>query len=111
MLNLLHQKTPDIQTKPGEVDGTGANGIEPSDMQWLLNFQGDTTGQIVGIRYDSNTPASSGVVLNSNAGTECTLTTSVNIPSGRTLSTLIAGDIIEITKISVRSTFLLLFIF
>jgi hypothetical protein len=88
---------PATQTKPWDVDGTGDNGIEASDMQWVLNFQEDTTGHIVGIRYDSSTPASSGVVLNSNAGTECTVTTLVNIPGGRTLSTLIIGDIVEIT--------------
>jgi hypothetical protein len=88
---------PNTQTKPWDVDGTGDNGIESSDMQWVLNFQGDTTGQIVGIQYDSDTPASSGVVLNSNAGTECTITTSVYIPSGGTLSTLFVGDIVEIT--------------
>lgn len=88
---------PDLQTKPWNLDGTGDNGIEASDMQWVLNFQGDTTGHIVGIRYDSSTPAASGVALDPNAGTECTVTTSVNIPDGRTLSTLIIGDIVEIT--------------
>jgi hypothetical protein len=88
---------PNTQTKPWDVDGTGDNGIEASDLQWTLNFQGDTTGHIVGVAYDTTTPASSGVYLNSNAGTECTVTTSVNIPSGRTLSTLIIGDIVEIT--------------
>ncbi len=88
---------PNTQTKPWDVDATGDNGIEASDLQWVLNFQGDSTGQIVGIQYDSTTPASSGVVLNSNAGTECTLTTSVNIPSGRTLTTLLACDTVEVT--------------
>ncbi len=88
---------PNTQTKPWDVNLTGDNGIEPSDLQWVLNFQGDTTGQIVGIQYDSTTPASSGVVLNSNAGVDYTVSTSINIPSGRTLSTLFVGDIVEIT--------------
>ena len=87
---------PATQIRPWDVDSTGDNGIEASDLQWTLNFQGDTTGQIVGIQYDSTTPASNGVVLNSNAGVECTLTTSVNIPSGRTLTTLFVGDMVEI---------------
>jgi len=88
---------PNMQTKPWDVDGTGDNGIEASDLQWVLNFQGDTTGQIVGVTYDSDTPAATGVVLNSNAGVTCSIDTSVNIPSGRTLSTLLVGDTVEIT--------------
>ena len=88
---------PATQTKPWDVDATGDNGIEASDLQWTLNFQGDTTGQIIGIKYDSNTPATSGVVLSPNTGVECTVTTSVNIPSGRTLTTLLVCDTVEIT--------------
>ncbi len=88
---------PATQTRPWDVDATGDNGIEASDLQWTLNFQGDSTGQIVGVQYDSTTPASSGVVLNPNTGVECSVTTSVNIPSGRTLSTLLVCDIIEVT--------------
>ena len=88
---------PATQTRPWDVDATGDNGIEASDLQWTLNFQGDVNGQIVGVQYDSTTPASSGVVLNPNTGVECSVTTSVNIPSGRTLSTLLVCDIIEVT--------------
>ena len=88
---------PNTQTKPWDVDGTGDNGIEASDMQWVLNFQGDTTGYIVGVQYDSTTPASTGVYLNSNAGVTCSIETSVFIPSGRTSSTLLVGDTVEIT--------------
>jgi hypothetical protein len=88
---------PATQTRPWDVDATGDNGIEASDLQWALNFQGDSTGQIVGVRYDSTTPASSGVVLNPNTGVECTVSTSVNIPSGRTLTTLHPNDIVEVT--------------
>lgn len=88
---------PAVQIRPWDVDATGDNGIEASDLQWTLNFQGDTTGQIVGIQYDSPTPAADGVHLNSNAGVECTVTASVNIPSGRSLDTLLVGDIVEIT--------------
>ena len=88
---------PATQTRPWDVDATGDNGIEASDLQWTLNFQGDTTGQIVGIQYDSNVPATTGVVLNTNTAVECSVTTEVNIPSGRTLTTLHVGDIVEIT--------------
>ena len=88
---------PATQTKPWDVDATGDNGIEASDLQWTLNFQGDSSGQIIGIKYDSNTPAASGVVLGPNTGVECTVTTSVNIPSGRTLTTLLVCDTVEIT--------------
>ncbi len=88
---------PATQTKPWDVDGTGDNGIEASDMQWVLNFQGDTAGQIVGVTYDSTTPAATGVTLNSNVGVTCGINTSVYIPSGRTLSTLLVGDTVEIT--------------
>lgn len=88
---------PATQTRPWDVDATGDNGIEAGDLQWTLNFQGDTTGQIIGIKYTSNTPASTGVYLSSNAGVECNVTTDVNIPSGRSLDTLPVGDIVEIT--------------
>jgi hypothetical protein len=88
---------PATQTRPWDVDATGDNGIEASDLQWTLNFQGDTTGQIVGVQYDSTTPATSGVVLNPNASVGCTVSTSVNIPSGRTLTTLRVCDIVEVT--------------
>ncbi|MCK5565962.1 MAG: hypothetical protein KAJ07_12010 [Planctomycetes bacterium] len=88
---------PATQTKPWDIDGTGDNGIEASDMQWVLNFQGDTTGQIVGIQYDSTTPVATGVYLNSNGGVTCGIDTSVNVPSGRTNTTLLTGDIVEIT--------------
>ena len=88
---------PATQTRPWDVDATGDNGIEASDLQWALNFQGDSTGQIVGVQYDSTTPVATGVVLNPNTGVECTVTTSVNIPSGRTLTTLLACDVVEVT--------------
>ncbi|MHC4675404.1 MAG: hypothetical protein ACYTBZ_23205 [Planctomycetota bacterium] len=88
---------PATQTRPWDVDATGDNGIEAGDLQWTLNFQGDSNGQIIGVQYDSNIPAASGVILNPNTGVECTLTTSVNIPSGRTITTLIVGDIVEVT--------------
>jgi hypothetical protein len=87
---------PATQTRPWDVDATGDNGIEASDLQWTLNFQSDTTGQIVGIQYDSNVPAASGVVLNSNAGVECSVSTMVSGPPGR-LANLRVGDIVEVT--------------
>ncbi len=88
---------PATQTRPWDVDQTGDNGIEASDLQWALNFQGDTTGQVVGVRYDSTTPAATGVVLNSNAGVACTVSTSVSVGSGHPLSELRIGDTVELT--------------
>lgn len=88
---------PATQTRPWDVDATGDNGIEASDLQWTLNFQGNSDGQIVGVRYANGVAAATGVVINSNAGTACTVTTSVNIPSGKTLATLEVGDTVEIT--------------
>ncbi len=90
---------PATQTRPWDVDATGNNGIEPSDLQWTLNFQGNTNGRIVGVRYDSATPTplGSGVVLNSNAGTTCTITAAASNPCGRALSSLLIGDTVEVT--------------
>ena len=88
---------PAMQTRPWDVDATGDNGIEASDLQWTLNFQGDTTGRIVGVQYDSETPSATGVILNSNAGTACTITATANVLSGRPLNDLRFGDIIELT--------------
>ena len=95
---------PALQTKPWNVDATGDNGIEASDMQWVLNFQGDITGQIVGIQYDSTTPASSGVYLNSNTGVDCNVIADVNLPAGRTLDSLCIGDIFDVTVSAELST-------
>ena len=88
---------PATQTKPWDVDATGDNGVEASDLQWTLNFQGDVNGQIVGLKYGSTTAASDGVYLNPNTGVECTFTTSVNVPGGRTISTLLPCDTFEVT--------------
>jgi hypothetical protein len=88
---------PATQTRPWDVDGTGDNGIEASDLQWVLNFQGDTTGQIVGRQYTSPTPAATGVHLNANVGVDVAITWTVAVPSGRPLGDLRYGDAIELT--------------
>ena len=88
---------PATQTRPWDVDGTGANGIEASDLQWVLNFQANTNGRIVGVQYDDTAPAASGVVLNPNAGTACTVTGSTSVASGRSLSDLRWGDRLALT--------------
>lgn len=88
---------PATQTRPWDVDGTGDNGIEPSDLQWTLNFQGNTNGQIVGVRYDSTTPAATGVYLNPSLPVVCTLTSNATLPPGRTLTTLQVGDSFDLT--------------
>ncbi|MBN1511187.1 MAG: hypothetical protein JXB13_04165 [Phycisphaerae bacterium] len=88
---------PALQTRPWDVDATGDNGIEASDLQWTLNFLGDPTGRITGVAYDDTGPAVAGVVLNSAAGVSCTVTASATVPCGRPLSDLRHGEMIEIT--------------
>ena len=88
---------PATQVRPWDVDATGDNGIEASDLQWTLNFQGNTNGRIVGRRYDSTDPSATGVYLNPNAGVACTVTASVHVPSGHPLSALIVNETVEIT--------------
>lgn len=86
---------PATQTRPWDVDATGDNGIEASDLQWTLNFMANTNGHIVGVQYDSTTPAGDGVVLNSNAGTACTVTASAVAARGVPVNSF--GDLIEFT--------------
>ena len=88
---------PTLQTRPWDVDTTGDNGIEPSDLQWTLNFIGNTNGRVVGRRYDSTTPSASGVFLNSNATVQCTTTFQVDLPNGRPINNLQIGDPIQLT--------------
>lgn len=88
---------PATQTRPWDVDATGDNGIEPSDLQWTLNFQGSTNGQIFGVAYDSTSPSTAGVHLNSNSGVACVVTASAATPCGRPIGALAIGDRVEIT--------------
>lgn len=88
---------PATQTRPWDVDLTGDNGIEPSDLQWTLNFQGDTTGRVFGVTYDSTTPSATGVRLNANAGVAATLSMNAALPNGGSLSHLSVGDTLELT--------------
>jgi len=90
---------PATQTRPWDVDLTGDNGIEPSDLQWVLNFQGDVTGRVVGLRYDatSNSPATSGVLLNDNTGVECSVSAAIQEPSCVDLAELSIGQQLVIT--------------
>ena len=88
---------PAAQTRPWDADATGTNGIDPSDLQWTLDFQGDTTGHVVGVRYDSPTPAASGVYLNSGAAVACTVTVAAATACGRALGHLYPGDTVELT--------------
>lgn len=88
---------PASQTRPWDVDATGDNGVEPSDLQWTLNFLGNTDGRIIGVRYDSPIPSASGVHLNPGAAVACTLTASPTLPPSRTLTTLRVGDTFSLT--------------
>lgn len=87
---------PATQIRPWDVDFTGDNGIEASDLQWVLNFQGDTTGRIVGVRYDSATPSAVGVHLNPGAPVVCTVFTAATSVGGNPLNALVVGDVIEL---------------
>lgn len=87
---------PAAQTRPWDVDHTGDNGIEPSDLQWTLNFMGNTDGRIVGRQYDSTVPSATGVTLNPSAGVTCTITASASNPCGRPLNALFIDDVIEV---------------
>lgn len=69
---------PATQTRPWDVDQTGDHGVEPSDLQWTLNFQGSLNGRIVGRTYDSTTPETSGVYLNNSLPVVCEVTTTAN---------------------------------
>jgi hypothetical protein len=95
---------PAAQTRPWDVDETGDNGIEASDLQWVLNFQGNANGRIVGRRYDSTTPSATGVYLNSNAAVGCTVSRTVSVPSGHALTALLPGDIVEINVLGAVSS-------
>jgi len=90
---------PATQTRPWDVDGTGDHGIEASDLQWVLNFQGNTTGRIVGRVYDSTTPtpAGGGVYLNPNVDITCAVTLAAYVPSGRPVTALEGCDVVQIT--------------
>lgn len=88
---------PALQTRPWDVDATGDNGIEASDLQWTLNFQGSTNGRIVGRTYVSFTPETTGVYLNPSLPVVCEVTFSENVPSGRPLTGLHVGDTFDIT--------------
>lgn len=88
---------PATQLRPWQLDQTGDNGIEPSDLQWVLNFQGSPDGRIVGVQYDSTTPSTTGVYLNSNSGVSVGVFRSVNVPSGRPIHALRVGDTVEMT--------------
>ncbi|MDX2197569.1 MAG: hypothetical protein SF069_01200 [Phycisphaerae bacterium] len=86
---------PATQTRPWDVDQTGDNGVEPSDLQWTLNFLGNATGRIVGRTYDGTTPtpAGGGVHLNPNLPVVCTITASASTD----LTQLQVNDTAEIT--------------
>jgi len=88
---------PAAQLRPWQLDQTGNNGIEASDLQWALNFQGNTNGRIVGVRYDSTSPSTTGVYLNPNSSVTVSVFQSVNVSSGRPINALRVGDAVEMT--------------
>lgn len=88
---------PATQARPWDIDTNSEYGVDPNDLQWALSFQGDTTGRIAGLTYDSSTPSTSGVKLNSGFGVNVTLTASASSNCGRPLNGLFLNDIIEVT--------------
>lgn len=88
---------PAAQIRPWDVDMTGDHGIEPTDLQWALNFQGNTDGRIVGQRYDSTTPSATGVHLNPNTGVNVAVTATAASGCGRPISALFIGDVVDVT--------------
>jgi len=87
---------PATQIRPWDVDATGDNGVEPSDLQWTLNFQGNTDGRIVGRTYDSTTPSATGVRLNPNTTVQCTVTCTASNACGGSLTEASVGDYIDV---------------
>lgn len=88
---------PAAQVRPWNVDGTGDNGIEASDLQWVLNFQGSSDGRIKGVTYDSPTPSATGVVLNPNAAVQVAVTAVTSTACGLPLTGVRVGDAISVT--------------
>jgi hypothetical protein len=88
---------PAEQTRPWDVDQSGDNGVDPSDLQWALNFQGNTNGRVIGRRYDSATPSALGVALNTAANVRCVVSLATSLPCGRSIDRLHVGDEIELT--------------
>ncbi len=80
------------------MDATGDNGVEPSDLQWTLNFQANLSGRVVGRRYDDNTPTppGAGVYLNPVVGTACQVSAVATTASGRPTTALRVGDLVTI---------------
>lgn len=87
---------PATQTRPWDVDGSGDNGIDPIDLQWALNFQGDTTGRVKGVVYDNTGPSTTGVVLQSGLSTTVTITAIATADCAPSLSQLRTNDIVEL---------------
>ncbi len=52
---------------------------------------------MVGVRYDSPMPSATGVVLNSNGGVQCAVTSAAVSPSGHSLDDLTVGDFVDVT--------------
>lgn len=84
------------QIRPWDVDMTGDNGIEASDLQWTLNFLGNTNGRVVGRRYDSTTPSTTGVHLLSHSSVQVSITRQTELPDGRPINGLRVGDRVEL---------------
>lgn len=88
---------PATQVRPFDLDSSGDNGIDPNDLQWALNFQGDTTGRIQGVTYDASGPSTTGVVLADGSNVIATLDMQPSIPCGAAQNALRINDVIEIT--------------
>ncbi len=88
---------PATQTRPWDVDGSGDNGIDPTDLEWALDFQGDTTGHVRGVTYDATGPATNGVYLNDGSNTTLAVDAQVAIACAPSQSQLRINDVVEVT--------------
>lgn len=87
---------PAEQTRPWDVDQTGADGIECSDLQWVLNFQENSDGRVKNRTYDSTIPSSEGVPLNDHTGVACNVSWTAVSLEGRPFNALAVSDTVDI---------------
>jgi hypothetical protein len=87
---------PASQTRPWDLDVAGESGIDANDLQWALNFQGDITGRIVGVTYDSSGPSVAGVPLGDPQNVAIQFDATASIPCGAAPNALRINDVVEI---------------
>ncbi len=87
---------PAEQIRPWDVDGTGTDGVDASDLQWTLNFQGSLNGRVKGVTYDGTTPEVNGIALNDPFNVIVSFAMAATAPCGAALSALRINDRVEL---------------